>query len=113
MRDNWEIRALKRRLNRKFRRKRLGGVLVPMTVEPTKARPSAWVYPKPDKSDRPLTTEEAAEYLGLRPKTLINYRSEKRHILRRTGPNYILTNEGIAYTLKDLDTYKRKRLEYR
>jgi excisionase family DNA binding protein len=47
-----------------------------------------------------LTTDEAAELLGFKAQTLINWRHEKR------GPAYRRNHGRVSYSLSDLEAYK-------
>lgn len=46
-----------------------------------------------------LTSREAADYLGRKPQTLANWRSQ------RTGPKYTGSGKGIRYRQRDLDAW--------
>jgi hypothetical protein len=50
--------------------------------------------------DRMLTTAEAAEYLGKKPRTLQNWRNNLH-----TGPRYSGVRNGIRYRISDLDAW--------
>lgn len=52
---------------------------------------------------RPLTTQEAAEALGVRPCTLEAWRS------RGTGPRYVKLGRAVRYRAADLDDYIESR----
>lgn len=56
-----------------------------------------------------LSTEEAAHYLGVSTKTLVNWR------VLRIGPRFIqISNHCIRYALKDLEDWlAAKRIETR
>lgn len=46
-----------------------------------------------------LNTKEAAEYLGIRPQTLHNWRTLKK------GPDYIKMGSRVIYRLEDLNLF--------
>lgn len=50
-------------------------------------------------SENLLNTQEAAQYLGLHPQTLNQWRHEKM------GPVYYKLQYGIRYKREDLDSY--------
>ena len=51
-------------------------------------------------TDRPLSVKEAAEFLGLNPRTLDNWRSQKR------GPRYRrVGRRKVVYLVADLREY--------
>lgn len=51
----------------------------------------------------PYTTQEAAAYLGLSPRTLAAYRS------KGTGPAYMRIEGNVRYLKVDLDSYMASR----
>ncbi|SHN66476.1 helix-turn-helix domain-containing protein [Desulfovibrio litoralis] len=50
-------------------------------------------------SKKKLSTDEAADYLGVRPNTLEVWRSKKK------GPNYSKIGSRVLYDLEDLEAY--------
>ena len=54
--------------------------------------------------DRCVNVLEAAQRLGLHPRTLDNWRSQQR------GPRYIRLGRRIVYRLSDLQSYMDKRV---
>lgn len=52
-----------------------------------------------------MRTEEAAEYIGVRPKTLLNWRS------LRKGPVAVKQGRLLAYRQSDLDAYLEAHTE--
>lgn len=50
-----------------------------------------------------LHVSEAAEYLGLHPRTLDNWRSQG------CGPRYVRVGRRIVYRVADLETYIESR----
>lgn len=50
-----------------------------------------------------MNTERAAEYLGLRPTTLNNWRVAGR------GPRFVRIGNRVSYRQADLDAYLEKR----
>ena len=56
------------------------------------------------RNENILTTKEAAEFLGLKEKTLRIWRMDKK------GPNYIRINRSIRYRRDDLDEFVANRM---
>lgn len=56
------------------------------------------------RNENILTTKEAAEFLGLKEKTLRLWRAENK------GPSYIKINRTIRYRRDDLDEFVAKRM---
>lgn len=58
----------------------------------------------PNQKRNRLNTEEAAEYLGLRPGTLEVWRSLGK------GPRYVKLGTRVLYDADDLDTFADSRI---
>jgi excisionase family DNA binding protein len=56
------------------------------------------------RTDRMMTTAEAAEYLGVRPQTLSVWRSNKRYPIP-----FIKVGQGVRYRKSDLDAWLESR----
>ncbi len=54
---------------------------------------------KPEMKGQFLTTEQAAQFLGLRPNTLEIWR------YRGTGPRFIKCGRAVRYRLTDIESY--------
>ncbi len=52
-----------------------------------------------DSREHLLDTKQAAEYVGVKPRTLEVYRSKKK------GPNYLKYSHGVRYRREDLDSW--------
>lgn len=57
------------------------------------------------KLPKMLTTEDAANYLGLSRRTLEGMRWKK------DGPKYVKMNRAIRYRIKDLEAYIEARIK--
>ena len=53
-----------------------------------------------DTSKKLLTSDEAAEYLGIAPNTLAVWRSTRRHVIP-----YIKSGRYVRYRVADLEAY--------
>lgn len=54
--------------------------------------------------DIPFTPDEAAMYMGMKPKTLADWRSEGK------GPRFLKIGGRIKYRRQDLDDYMEARV---
>lgn len=60
------------------------------------------------RSKRMLTTEDAADYLGLSPRTLEKWRKNPRTDGRPKGPDFHDLDGNIRYDVRDLDAYLKQ-----
>lgn len=59
----------------------------------------------PAPSPAALAVRPAAEYIGVEPSTLDQWRSKERRLGRRLGPRYCQLGRKIVYKVADLDEF--------
>lgn len=71
------------------------------SIEPAQLPPLAGKLALADLGDRPrfMTSDQAAEYLGVRPRLMENWR------WRKCGPNFVKVGNSVRYTREDLDSF--------
>ncbi|WP_328690399.1 helix-turn-helix domain-containing protein [Streptomyces phaeochromogenes] len=60
-------------------------------------------------SSKPLTTAEAADYIGVAPRTLDNWRVKSTKLGRLVGPRWVKSGRNVRYRAAELDRWLKSR----